>query len=103
MNWTPDLIIGLSANSLTSVLTLALMLLIISQAPRRVESWLFGLIMLMFSITGITGLFIHFAVRLDFNPSHLLYFSTSVYALNVVLLFYFSGRFSRFIPVWCWR
>jgi signal transduction histidine kinase/CheY-like chemotaxis protein len=94
MNWTPELLIGITANSLTSVITVALMLLVTSQAPRRAESWLFGLIMLNFSVTGMVGVFIHFAVPLEFNPARILYFSTSLYALNVVLLFLFSARFS---------
>ncbi|MBN1964415.1 MAG: response regulator [Anaerolineae bacterium] len=94
MSWTPDLIIGLGANSATAAIATALLMLVLWQAPRRLDNWLFALLMLIFATTGVIGVFVHFAQPLGFHPRQALYVSTSLYAVGIVLMFVFSARFA---------
>jgi len=95
MTWTPDLIIGVAANLITALITTALFMQVLFQAPQRVENWLFATLMLLFAGTGVVGVLVHFAQPLDFHPRNAIYFATSLYAIAIVLLFVFSARFSN--------
>ncbi|MBN2303043.1 MAG: hypothetical protein JXQ72_01110 [Anaerolineae bacterium] len=94
MTWTPDLIIGVAANSATAVIGLALAFIILGSAPQHLNNWLFAVVVLVFSAMGIIGVFPHFAQVLEFHPRRAIYASTSLYAINNVLLFIFSARFA---------
>jgi signal transduction histidine kinase len=95
MTWTPDLIIGLAANVATAIIAAALMLLVLWQGRHRLENWLFALLMLLFAGSGGFGAFSYFAQRLDFHPRNLLYFTTTLYGIAVVILFISSSQIAR--------
>jgi signal transduction histidine kinase/CheY-like chemotaxis protein len=94
MTWTPDLIIGISANLATSIISMALMLIVLGQAPFHINNWLFALVMLLFAVMGGIGLISYFSQPLEFHPRNLVYLATTLYGIDVVLLFIFSARFS---------
>ncbi len=93
MTWTPDLIIGVGANFATAITGFALAFIVLGSS-RRFDNWLFALLMLVFSVMGIVSVPPYFAQQIDFNPRHMIYTATSLYAIDVVLLFVVSARYA---------
>ena len=95
MTWTPELIIGVLANASTAVIATALILVVLGPKANRLENSLFALLMALFASTGLTGVLIHFAQPLAFHPRRLVYLSTTLYGIGMLVMFLFSARFVR--------
>lgn len=94
MAWTIDLVTGVAANSLTALIGFALAFIVLGSSLRRVDNWLFAIFMLIYTVMGVTSVFNHFAQPLEFHPRQSIYLGTTLYAINIVLLFVVSARFA---------
>jgi signal transduction histidine kinase len=88
-------IIVVSANFLTAMITAALLLLVLWQAPGHRMNQLFALVMLSLGAYSVSNAFGRFVDDLGLDPRATLYVAITCFALFVVLTFYFASEFSQ--------
>jgi signal transduction histidine kinase len=88
-------IIVVSANFLTAMISAALLMLVLWQAPGHRMNQLFALVMLSLGAYSASNAFGRFIDDLGLDPRATLYIAITCFGLFVVLTFFFASEFSQ--------
>ncbi len=88
-------IVVVTANAITAVLSVALLMLVLWQAPRRRSNQVFAFMMATLAIySGLNG-FARFIDVLELKPEPVFFTATTVYGIFIPSVFIFASEFAR--------
>ncbi len=95
MTFTATTIFVLFANGLTAIVTAALLMLVLFQAPQRRMNQYFALAMLMLGSYSVANAFGRFIDDLRLDPVPTTYIAVALYGVFVVTMFFFASEFAQ--------
>ncbi len=88
-------VIVLIANGITAIVSCALLMLVLWQAPQRRMNLLFALTMLLLGSYSIANGFGRFIDRLSLPPAHTTYMAIALMGMATVAMFFFASEFAQ--------